>query len=114
MLSESENKFISYWEVNREREGKWFRQLMEGIPIGLLFAVPIAVIQLTARFWYIRADAVANAKTTPWVLMVSVFMIAVFMAVFYKKYQWERKEQWYLELKNRSDDAGDDASLNRE
>jgi hypothetical protein len=45
--------------------------------------------------------------------MVSVFMIAVFMAVFYKKYQWERKEQWYLELKNRTD-AGDDASLNRE
>lgn len=113
MLSESEKTFISYWELNREREGKWFHQLLAGIPIGLLFSVPIAVLQLTARFWYKRADAVANAKMNPWVLMVAVFVIALFMAVFYKKYQWERKEQWYLELKNRSE-AGNDASLNRE
>lgn len=104
MLSEKERQFIEYWEKNRDRESQWRRQIAFGIPIGLLFAVPVILILFTAKYWYKRADAVANAKLDPLVLLIAVFFIVLFVAVFYKKYQWEMREQLYQELKNKMKD----------
>ncbi|WEK35093.1 MAG: hypothetical protein P0Y53_21600 [Candidatus Pseudobacter hemicellulosilyticus] len=97
-MTENEQQFLQYWEASREREGRWQYQLMSGIPIGLLFSLPILFIMFTSRLWYKRADMVANT-TSPWLFVVAVIIIAVFVAVFYKRFQWERKEQFYKELK---------------
>jgi hypothetical protein len=101
MLSEKEKLFIEYWEVHRMKERSLMYQLLTGLPYGLLFSVPIIVILITGRFWYRRADMVANSELNIWVLITAVLLIALFVAVAYKRWQWEMKEQQYLELKGK-------------
>lgn len=102
MLSEKEKQFVEYWEANRLREKQLLPQLLYGIPMGLLFALPILIILFTGKLWYTRADMQANTMS-PFVLITAVIIIAVFIAVFYKRHQWDMKEQQYLELKSREE-----------
>ncbi len=98
MLNPEENKFIEYWEKNRDRQKKTFRQLLLGIPIGMLFTIPILVNFMSG--WYKRADMEANSgEFSPVVLAIAILLIAGFVAIFYKKFQWDQKEQYYKELK---------------
>lgn len=101
MLTESERRFLQYWEANRLREKKLNKQLLLGLPIGLLFAVPVLILLFSGKFWYERANMEANSHSSPVVLMIAIICIALFVAVFYKRHQWEMKEQQYLELKAR-------------
>jgi hypothetical protein len=96
MLSEREEKFIAYWSVNRENEKKSFRQFLKGLSTGIIIGV--AIIILLSIGWYERANMEANVWLSPTVTIVAVISIAVFMAYFYRNYQWEQKEQQYLEL----------------
>jgi membrane protein YdbS with pleckstrin-like domain len=105
MLSEREREFIQYWEANRLREKKVNKQLLVGLPVGLLFAIPVLLILFSGKLWYKKADAVANTQSSPIVLMVAVICIAVFIAIFYKRHQWDMKEQQYLELKAKEEEG---------
>lgn len=99
MLDQREKLFVEYWELNREKERNLLYQVLTGLPIGLLFALPIIFILFTGRYWFKRADMVANAELSPVLLVSAVFIIALFVAVLYKRHQWEMKEQQYKELK---------------
>lgn len=99
--SADEQKFLSYWEENREREGRLSVQLLFGLPYGLLFSVPILVNFLLGRFWYKRADAVGLSQFNPIVLILAVLIISVFIALLNRKFRWEKLENQYLELKSR-------------
>jgi hypothetical protein len=99
MLTESEKRFLKYWEENRLREKKLNKQLLLGLPIGLLFAIPVLILLFSGKFWYQRASMEANTQGSPVVLIIAVICIAVFVAVFYKRHQWDMREQQYLELK---------------
>ena len=101
MLTEDEKRFVKYWEENRLREKSWQYQLLTGLPLGLLFSLPIIVLVLTAKLWYKRAEMQANAMVNPVVLIIAVLVIAFFMAYFYKNHRWEMKEQLYQALKAR-------------
>ena len=98
MVSKEDQKFLDFWSENREKRGRLSYQLSFGFPIGLLFAVPILVNFLLGRFWYKRADAVGASQFNPLVLDLAVLLIASFAGVIYKKFQWERNEERYLEL----------------
>jgi hypothetical protein len=99
MLDQKEKLFIEYWEMNREKEKSILYQLLTGLPMGLLFALPIIFILFTGRYWFKRADMVANTELSAAVLVTAVLIIATFVAVLYKRHQWEMKEQQYKELK---------------
>jgi membrane protein YdbS with pleckstrin-like domain len=99
MLTQEEKQFLRYWEANRLREKKLNKQLLVGLPVGLLFAIPVLIALFSGKLWYQRADMQANANSSPVILIVAVICIAVFVAVFYKRHQWEMREQQYLELK---------------
>jgi amino acid permease len=101
MHTEDEIRFIRYWEANRVKQNTLKYRLMFGLPLGLLVSLPILVNFLLGRFWYRRADAVGTSQFNPMVLVAAVLLIAVFVAVFYKQFQWERNEQRYLELTRR-------------
>lgn len=103
MLNEKEKLFVEYWQENRMKESSPYYQILTGLPMGLLFSVPIILILLSGKLWYKRADMVANSKMSTVVLLLAVFLIALFVAVLYKRHQWEMKEQQYLELKARED-----------
>lgn len=83
---------------------------MAGIPIGLLFALSVFAIVFTGRLWYKRADMALNTMGSPYVLIVAVFVITVFVAIFYKRHQWEQKEQYYRQLKAREGTNGDEGA----
>lgn len=96
MLTDNEEAFLQYWLHNRQRQKKLFYQLLVGLPVGLLLGGVIAFNFYSG--WYKRADYMINAQFNPVVLIVALLIIAVFTAVFYKKFQWEQREQKYQEL----------------
>ena len=87
MDSKKEIEFLDYWEKNRIREGRWQRQLLWGFPMGLVFATPILVVLFSGRYWYVRADAAAQSKTSPVAMILAVLIISTFIVLFYKKHQ---------------------------
>jgi hypothetical protein len=99
--SADEQKFLTYWEENREREGRLSVQLLFGLPYGILFSVPILVNFLLGRFWYKRADAVGLSQFNPVVLILAVLIISVFIALINRRFRWEKLENQYLEIKSR-------------
>jgi hypothetical protein len=103
MLNEEQKKFIQYWEANRLKEKKVMKQLLVGLPIGALFGLPIIFMLFSGKFWYRRADMEAVSYLNPFVLLIAVLLIIVFMAIFYKRHQWDMKEQQYLEMKARQE-----------
>ena len=98
MISQKDRDFIQYWEQNRDKQKRTFRQFLVGIPIGLLFAIPIFINFSSG--WYKRAAMQRNTdEFSPVVLLVALLIIIGFVAVFSKKHQWDMREQHYLELK---------------
>jgi predicted histidine transporter YuiF (NhaC family) len=110
MLTEKEEAFLIYWEKARIRQKKLVYQLGVGLPIGLVFGM--VIIANFYSGWYKRAEMVANARFNPIVLYVAVIIIAVFFAIFSKKFQYDQQEQKYLELKHkkRKAEKKDDAA----
>ncbi|HSK11670.1 MAG TPA: hypothetical protein VK907_00565 [Phnomibacter sp.] len=114
MLTEKEEKFLLYWETARKRQKKLLYQLGVGLPMGLLFG--ILIIANFFSGWYKRADMIANSRFDPVVLYVAVALIAVFFAIFSKKFQYDQQEQRYKELiikkgkvKNAKEDAANES-----
>ena len=96
MLSEEEEKFLLYWQQNRDKKKSIKSQLSMGLPIGLLIGVGILLNFVSG--WYTRANMVANSQSTPLVIIIAVIFIAIFCSVFYKRHSWEMNEQRYMEL----------------
>jgi len=104
MLSKDEAAFIKYWEANRLKRKKLFRQFLVGIPLGLLIVIP-TVVSLTSG-WYKRAEMEANSSDfNPMVLFIALLVIVGFTAIFHQRWKWEQYEQRYLELLAREDRA---------
>jgi H+/gluconate symporter-like permease len=100
MLTQQEKDFVRYWEQNRLRRKRIFRQFLVGIPIGLLFAVPIAISLKSG--WDKRAALEANSPDfNPLVLVFALLLIVVFIAIFNQQHKWDQYEQRYRELLNR-------------
>ncbi len=93
MLTPSEEEFLVWWPANRNRQKKLMYQLMVGLPFGLILGVIIIANFFSG--WYKRADMIANSSFNPMVLYLAALLIAVFFAVFSKKFQWDQQEQRY-------------------
>ena len=88
-----------YWEQHRDKEKKTFRQLLVGLPIGLVFVVPIIINYMSG--WYKRANMWARGHeedSSGTILVVAALVILVFIAIFSKRHRWEMNEQSYQEL----------------
>ncbi len=108
MVTDEEKRFVAWWRENRDKEKKVLRQLAIGLPIGLLFAVPIIIN--FASGWYKRADMWARSHTddnTGVVLAVAILLITTFVAIFYKRHKWDMHEQEYLHILTKMDDGAD-------
>ena len=96
MLTPKEEAFLEWWKANRDRQKKFMYQLLVGLPFGLLLGVLIIANFFSG--WYKRAEMIANSGFNPMVLYLAALLIAVFFAVFSKKFQWDQQEQRYKEL----------------
>ena len=97
MLTEQEEKFLVYWENNKEKERSFFKQISFGLPLGLLIGLGILLNFMSG--WYTRATMVANSQSTPLVLIIAIIIIAFFCSIFYTRHRWEMNDQKYQELK---------------
>lgn len=97
MLTEEEEKFLTWWEQNKEKEKSPARQLWLGLPLGILIGIGILLNYISG--WYTRATMVANSQSTPLVLILAIVLITLFCSKFYKQHQWEMNDQRFRELK---------------
>jgi glycopeptide antibiotics resistance protein len=97
MLTDHEEAFITYWAANRDKQKRTFRQFLLGIPLALLFVIPIAINFFSG--WYKRATMMRDTgEFSPGVLLMALLGIVVFIAIFSRKFKWEQNEQRYIEL----------------
>ncbi len=106
MLTKDEKLFIEYWDNNRDKERKFFRQLTYGSPWGLVFALPVLVVVIF-HDWY--KNMIPISRTQIILIIITVLSIAVFYSVFRMKFKWDNNEQLYKELKfkEKKNDAAD-------
>ena len=105
MFSKEEQDFINYWEKNRGKQKKFFKQLAIGLPFGVLFAVAM-FLNFTSG-WDKRVESLTKTypsfKSLILVLIFAILAIVVFISVFSVKVKWEKYEQRYRELLSRSE-----------
>lgn len=94
-MNHSDEEFLNYWAANRSREKKWLNQLTLGLPLGLVFGLPI-VLSVLLRGWYKRMPFVSGTQFT--IILMACLGIAVFYAIFRMKFKWDMNEQHYREL----------------
>lgn len=96
MLSPEEKKFLEYWEKNRENERDFFKQIGYGLPMGLIFGLPI-LLAVIFHDWY--KNMIPISKTQIVLISIAVLAISLFFSIFRMNFRWDRNEQLYKELK---------------
>lgn len=100
MLSAEEKEFIEYWEQNRDKRKKVYKQLFIGLPFGVLFVAAILISSLSG--WYKRATMTINVDSSSVILLlVASLLIVAFIVIFSARHRWEMDEQRYQELKGK-------------
>lgn len=100
MYTKEEEAFIKYWEANRHKKKKFFRQMLVGLPIGLLMMIAILLNFMSG--WYKRAIMVANADPSFFiVLLIAGICIVAFAGIFSSYHKWDINETRYKDLMNR-------------
>ena len=105
MFSKEEQDFIKYWEENRIKQKRFFKQIAIGLPFGVLFAVAM-FLNFTSG-WDKRVTTITKTypsfKSLIIVLLIAVLAIVVFISVFSVRVKWEKHEQKYRELLSRTE-----------
>ena len=97
MLTTEEQKFVTYWESNRLKQKSIIKQLMIGLPVGVIFVIAIFANFLSG--WYKRAEMIFNTQSSlVLVLLVAAIIIVIFISVFSVRHRWDMNEQRYKEL----------------
>ena len=103
MISEKEIKFLRYWEQNREIESTFLSKLTRGLPMALLFGLPIILSVVVVRIffpdWYMKIS-----QTSPGMFITAVIamiIIILFYSFFRMQFKWEMNDQLYKELKSK-------------
>jgi len=108
MLSQKEISFLQYWEAHRVPFSSPVSKLVRGMPMALLFGLPIilsvAVVYLFFPDWYTKISAATSGSLL--VVTIAVFCAVLFFAFFRMHFQWEMNEQAFQELKSKQQRAG--------
>jgi uncharacterized membrane protein len=102
MLTDEEARFIKYWEANRLRRKRGFRQWAVGLPLAVVVVMAIFINFFSG--WYKRADMElrSQAQTSQGglipVVIAAALLIVVFITIFSIRHKWDMHEQRYQEL----------------
>ena len=99
-LSNDEERFMDWWEKNRDIRKKTSKQLMIGLPMASVFV--FAILFNFFAGWYKRATMMMNTNSSLiLVLIIAAIAIVVFYSIFSMRYKWEMNEQRYKELQSK-------------
>jgi len=105
LYTEEEARFMKYWEANRLRRKRGFRQLAVGLPLAVMIMAALFVNFFSG--WYKRADMMIRSQSQSsqaslvLVIVVAALLIVVFTTVFSIHHKWDQHEQRYRELLER-------------
>jgi predicted PurR-regulated permease PerM len=103
MLTKEETGFIAYWDQNRLRKKKIWRQLAVGLPMSV--AIVVSILANIIFRWHKEADKVMKKEQASLiiVLIAASLLIVVFIVIFSARHRWEMNEQYYKELTAKQD-----------
>ena len=97
MLTPEEEKFVQYWEDQRQRKKEFLKKFSIGLPLIALLCVAFFINFLSG--WYGKADNELRRHSSLLVtILVAVIIIVVFVAIFSVRHKWEQNESDYQSL----------------
>lgn len=99
MLSNEDKGFMEYWEQNRLRKKKYWRQLSIGLPLGVALGGAILVNVYTG--WNSAGSFLKYNAERLFVVLIAIILIIIFVVIFSARHRWEMDEQHYKELQDK-------------
>ena len=103
MITEKDKAFLRYWEQNRDFENTFKRKLSGGLPMAILFGLPIILLIVVIRIflpdWYMKISSTSSGMF--FTAVVAMIVVVLFYAYFRMQYKWEMNEQLYQESKSK-------------
>ena len=97
MLTPEEEKFLEYWEQQRQRKKDFLKKFSIGLPLATLLAVLFFANFLSG--WYKKADQeLRQHSSLVIVILIAVITIVVFVVIFSVRHRWEQNESDYQSL----------------
>jgi heme/copper-type cytochrome/quinol oxidase subunit 2 len=97
MLTPEEEKFVHYWQDQRQHKKAFLRKFSLVLPAVSLIAVLFFVNFLSG--WYRKADKeLRQHSSVVLVILLAVVAIVVFMVIFSARHKWDRNEADYQAL----------------
>lgn len=96
MLKKEEDEFFERWTTQRLVYKNAARPFFIGLSAGI--SIGIAILLSIYLGWYQRANIELNSNMNPFVFLIAIIAISIFMAYIYRNYQWEKNEQRYLSI----------------
>ncbi len=103
MLTAKETEFMLYWEAHREDHSRFVSKLLRGLPMAIMFGLPIILFILSVYLWFPDWYTKISATTSGsfMTIVVAVLICIIFFSYFRMHFKWEMNEQLYLELKQK-------------
>lgn len=97
MLTPDEEKFVQYWQEQRQHKKQFLKKFSVGLPLFAVLCVVFFVNFLSG--WYGKADnELRRHSSLIIVILVALIGIGVFMAIFSARHRWEQNESDYQSL----------------
>lgn len=102
MLTPDEEKFLGYWQEQRQHKKAFLRKFSITLPVLTVLAILFFVNFLSG--WYGKADKeLRRHSSLIFVILIAVVAIIVFVVVFNARQKWEQNEADYEALVQKRD-----------
>jgi heme/copper-type cytochrome/quinol oxidase subunit 2 len=102
MLTPDEEKFVEYWQEQRQHKKAFLRKFSIALPALSILAMVFFINFLSG--WYRKADKELRRHSSVMiVILVAVIAIVVFVVIFTARQKWERNEEAYEALLKKRD-----------
>lgn len=102
MLTPEEEKFVQYWQEQRQNKKAFLRKFSIALPALSILAILFFVNFLSG--WFGKADMeLRQHSSLIIVILVAVIAIVVFVVIFSARHKWEQNEADYEELLKKKD-----------
>lgn len=104
MLMPDEERFVQYWQEQRQHKKAFLRKFSIALPVISLVAIVFFVNFLSG--WYRKADKELHRHSSlVIVILVAVIATIVFVVIFTARHKWEQNEAEYENLLKKRDRA---------
>ena len=101
MLTNEEKGFIAYWEQNRNRKKRVWRQLSVGLPLGVALGGGILVNIYSG--WNPAGSVLGHNGGLFLTVLAGIILTVIFIVIFSAWHRWDMNEQHYREVLSKKD-----------